>query len=80
MNIKITWRVDDGYAGGDRPHQSTVSATMFSAGQSDEEIADELASAIQEDFNQRICLDLRTEDVAKAVKEIRGALAKENSA
>ena len=80
MNIKITWRVDDGYAGGDRPHQSVVSAGTFSVDQTDEEIADELAAAVQEDFSQRICLNLRTEDVARAVQEIRQALVKEKSA
>lgn len=73
--ITIPWLVDDGYDGGRRPHSSTFSAKSFDLDATDEELADEIAEAVQEQFSQSVTLSLKTEDVIAAVKAIRAAAA-----
>ena len=73
--ITIPWRVDDGYAGPDRPHTSTFSVASFDLDATDDELAEEIAQAVQDDFTSSICLSLKTEDVMTAVKAVREAAA-----
>lgn len=78
--ISITWRVCDGYAGGDRPHHTRLGPDMFDLDMTDDELAEQVAEVVQEDYDNRIGLDLRSDDVAAAVKAIRAAAAAKSAA
>lgn len=60
MKIKVTWEVEDNYAGGSRPH-----STMFDTEWYDdwEELSDDLKKrcieeVVQEDFDQKITFSI----------------------
>lgn len=71
----MPWTVDDGYSGKARPQSSTFPVASFDLDATDDELADEIAEAVQEDFAQQITLGLKTDDVFAAVKAIRAAAA-----
>jgi len=76
--IKITWRVDDGYAGGDRPHSTVIRVNEFDAEDSDDEIGEAIADIVQQDFETSITLSLKTTDVEAAIAAIRAQLKSSN--
>ena len=73
--IKIVWRVEDGYAGGDAPHYTVMRASDFDPDDTDDEIGEQIVEAVKEDFEASVSIDLRTTDVEAAIKEIRAQLA-----
>jgi hypothetical protein len=71
--IKITWRVDDGYAGGDRPQISSFRPEELDLDVTDEELADQIQEIVSDDFDNKIAIDIRTADINAAVKAVRAA-------
>lgn len=71
MKIKITWQVDDGYAGGSRPQTSILDTDEYfdSHGEwgklSDEKKGAIIDGFIQEEFEQRITWDITNKEEQK---------------
>ena len=52
--MKVTWAVDDGYIGKDRPQHSEIPDDEWIECQTDEQKQDLIDSYIQEDFEMKI--------------------------
>jgi len=52
--MRITWEVDDGYAGGSRPQNTDINDDELLDYETDEEKEQFINDVIQEEFEQRI--------------------------
>lgn len=50
----VIWQVDDGYAGGSRPHTTEVDDDELSECDTEEERQEHIGACIQDDFEQKI--------------------------
>ena len=53
-SLEIEWEVDDGYAGGQRPHEFEIDFSEFDDCETEEEVQNRLEEIIQEEFEQNI--------------------------
>lgn len=69
--VVVVWRIDDGYAGPDAPQRTRIRMDAFDADESDDEIAAAISESVKDDFESKISLDLRDEDLKAAVAKVR---------
>lgn len=74
--IHVRWEASDGYVGGARPQSTRLDPNHFDPSDTDEEIANAVRDAVEDDFRQIVTVYLRDDEVAKAVASIRASIGK----
>lgn len=72
----VTYEVDDGYAGGSRPKHLRLDSGWIEEDMSDDDLEEQLAEMVHEDFLQRVSWYYRNKDAAlEWAKSIRDKMA-----
>lgn len=50
--VKVTWQVDDHYAGGSRPQHTYIDVDEFDGCETKEEFMEVVSNAVQDDYDQ----------------------------
>lgn len=69
--VEIKWTIDDGCAGKDRPHYTTLDVDEFDGLTSNEEIINCIFDAIQHDFETTIGYGPSSDDLGAAIERIK---------